>query len=348
MTTGISRTTFPADTRAWGHRTDVPVGSLASHGVAGRDLPRSRTSLRSLRRSTATPRSLAIPGPRIGVVRPTPPPTRPPRPRSSVRAFRAFRCVSPHRPTDGARSGLLRFRALSALSERGARIHAGMSRIWGHRGIPPGFSLGARPRPPPQGRIPLRFAGPDRRLLARRASFAGPANGRGPAPSEMAHRRHAYSPGRPRAADPPRRRRRDGGSLPQPSADSASTRRVCCATAGAASQSLARLTGLHTFIGYGFPVVRVSSASAFALLRSPPRLLPAAAGELPSATTRSSRTDCPEGLAPTRRAHTASTPLAGTPPRPRDPTTRERATVALRLRLRATGPATGYTGVYRG
>lgn len=112
-TTGVSQTTFAVDPRAWGHQTDVPVGSLASHAVAGRDLPRSRTSLRSLRRSTATPRSLAIPGPRIDVVRPTPPPTRPPRPRSSVRAFRAFRCVSPHRPTDGARSGLL----ASALSQ---------------------------------------------------------------------------------------------------------------------------------------------------------------------------------------------------------------------------------------
>lgn len=322
MTTGVSQTTFAVDPRAWGHRTDVPVGSLASHAVAGRDLSRSRTSLRSLRRSTATPRSLAIPGPVIDVVRPTPPPTRPPRPRSSIRAFRAFRCVSQHRPTDGARSGLLCFRALSAPPERGSRILTGMSRIWGHRGIPPGFSLGAWPRPPPWGRIPLRFAGPDRRLLARRASFAGPANGRGPAPSEMAHRRHAYSPGRPTSADPSRRRRRDGGSLPQTSADSASTLCVCCATAVAASQSLARLTGLHTFIGYGFPVVRVSSSSVFGAppldAETAPRLRRGASiGDHAEFTDRSSGGTCADSACSNRKHAAHGHPT--TPPRPHDP-----------------------------
>jgi hypothetical protein len=61
--------------------------------------------------------------PRDTASHPTP---RPPKV-SPYRAFRAFRCVSPHRPTDGARSGLLRFRLRRFSHPVGAVPGSGLS-----------------------------------------------------------------------------------------------------------------------------------------------------------------------------------------------------------------------------
>jgi hypothetical protein len=170
----------PPSRRARGNRTDFPVGSLASRPVADHDLRCSRTLLRSRRRSTATVRSLAIPGASRGGGRLTPPthPTPAPPESVAVPGFRPCGCRRHRRRQPVTVTGVrflghglsrlpLRRRrrrtghgpgcCASALAERGSRRHTGLSRIWGHRGIPPVVSLA--------GAVGFAFVRPPRRRL---------------------------------------------------------------------------------------------------------------------------------------------------------------------------------------
>lgn len=100
----------------------------------------------------------------------TTPPTRPtPAPPFLGPGFRAFRSSSGGRGTVAG---------CCASAGGGSRILAGMSRIWGHRGIPPGFSLGARPPSPPAGGDSVAFS--RRADSSADAELRAPFDGRGP------------------------------------------------------------------------------------------------------------------------------------------------------------------------
>jgi len=136
---------------------------------------RPRRGLRTTPQRTAAGRALAA------VVRTRT--TDPPDPRAPVPSSGLSRLPFLLRRTGHGR-GPLRFRALSAPPERGscARHHWRVAWIWGDRGIPPVFSLGARPTGATRSHLPLRSRGHSarRRQHRRRRRALRPRDGRGP------------------------------------------------------------------------------------------------------------------------------------------------------------------------
>jgi len=180
-------------------------------------------------------------------------------------------------------------------------------------------------RSPPAGGDSVAFASTATPRL--KASFST-RDGRGPAPSEIAHTSRADG-GRsgPRSGTfPPSRR--SGGSLPHLRPDSPAVP-TGSAVRSKTSQGPVRPTGLHTFSGYGFPVLRVSSSPAFRVPPSVRRVCPPTAvclsdlsedtdrqsggtcADLPGAATLSAPPACRAGQS-REGAHDPATPRPGT------------------------------------
>jgi len=299
-------------------------------------------------------------------------PTRPPRPRSSVRAFAPS--VPP--PEDGARS------RAAALPPEAVLAYSRACRGFGDTG---GFlqaSLSARGYIAAVGGDSVAFAAVDSSASgASRPRRTGPrAVGDGSQPPCLRRR------GRPRSSGPYPPSRRSGGSFPQLSSDCAPTLCDCCATNGF-PRSCRTHRPTHVFriwvsgrrefasllarnrpselaclpFACAFPPCRLSTLHVGPRDCRPGAATPqggiSARGAASVAVATCSRSGSSEGLARTHRARrafrTARAPcraIADGGPRPRDPTTRKRATVALRLDSVPLGPQpgiSGYIGAYR-